>query len=586
MLKKPKGITLPEKPISSTEFITLAKEATDAVQQHRNAAQLAAETLAAGRAAFTAADGTREERITRTQNSALEFGRVYLSHYFEQVSPQFHHVLDRLIVGDYNEEDLLRWSKELGVEVHSGDPDLRLLAICIFRGGAKSTIAILLDYLRRICHGLDPYLFVASDTYDQAAAHLEDIKEELEFNEKIIADFGRLKPGKQISDAVWDSLEVIQGADGRVQWREGRIVTTNGIRVDAIGSGGKMRGRRHGSRRPTHGAVDDVDNDENVRSKDQRDYKWDWLIQAVLPAMDPNIGSLTIIGSTIHFDCTIARAVRKTDDEGNRLFTSIKFNAMRRNDAGEFESVWPERFTIKRLLSIRTLLGPSKFGAEYMNDPRDPDTQLFNPEKFTHYIPVELEGKKLRRILYVDPSKGKKGKGRKKSDFSGFADVLCDSENRISYVNNAFRLRLSPSAAKAKVVEWYLEAIKGRYQVELWVEENSFGDVFGETWQDELRRRGIDIVVNTKLHSVEKDSRLEKHSIRIETGGVRFPARWEGEGKRPDWFSEYEDYPGAFDDTIDALESADDIGMNDSAGQVDFTSAGEKSGSSRMKSSY
>lgn len=573
---------LPKKPLSPEEFRELSRKATEAIQQHRAAAQVAAESLSAGRAAFTDADGTIAERHARTRNSALEFGRTYLPHYFEYETPPFHHVLDRLLVGDYSEADLERWQEELGIEVFDGDPVLRLLAICIFRGGAKSVYAILFDCLRRICHGLDPYIIIGSDTVGQAASQLEDLKDELEFNEKIIADFGTLKP----SAGVWEPAKLEQTKSGRAVWREGRIITTNQVRVDAIGRGGKMRGRRFGTKRPTHIILDDLDNDENVVTKEQREKAWNWVISAVEPARDPMIGRIVVIGTIIHFDCVIARAVRKTNADDKRFFTSIRFPVMHRDELGDhgWVSAWPERFTIEKLMATRDLLGPTMFGAEYMNDPRDPDTQIFVADRFTYYPPAEVEGKRLFRILYVDPSKGKKGKGRKKSDFSGFADTLVDPSERITYILNAFRKRLTPNAAKSEVIEWFIEASKGSYPVELWVEENSFGDVFGENWQDEFRRRGRDIRVHTLLHTTEKNARLERHSIRIETGGVRFPARWEEEARRPDWFSEYEDFPaGAFDDTIDSIESADWIGMNEIAGLIEYRSSGVKTGAAAMK---
>lgn len=579
-MPRPK-VKLPKGAVSREDFLKLAQAATERVQQYRAAAQVAAESLAAGRAAFTEADGTRDERLERTRNSAIEFGRTYLPHYFEQPSAPFHESLDRLLVGDYTDADLVRWADEFGIEAYRGDAALNLLAICIFRGGGKSVLAILCDCLRRICHGLDPYIIIGSDTLDQAASQLEDIKEELGANEKIQADFGNLKPGK----GVWQEAALMQRDDGRVVWREGRIVTTNKIRVDAIGRGSKMRGRRHGQKRPTHILLDDLDNDENVVTKEQRDKAWNWVISAVEPARDPTSGRVVVIGTTIHFDCVIARAVRKTDDEGRRLFTSIKFAAMKRDGDGHLHSVWPARFPTATLLRKRSLLGAAKFGAEYMNNPKDPETQLFNPNRFRYYQPSELIGKEhLTRILYVDPSKGKKGKGRKKSDFSGFADVLADAKDRATYVLNAHRKRLSPNAAKVEVVEWAIEALLGPYRVELWIEENSFGDILGENFQDELRRRGVDLLVNTLLHTTEKQARLERHSIRVETGGVRFPARWEREDRRPDWFGEYEDFPaGAFDDTIDALESSDFIGLNLSAGAVDYESSGRKHESAKMK---
>jgi predicted phage terminase large subunit-like protein len=578
----------------------------DAIKQEIASAQVTAEALKAGRAAFTESDGPLEERKARTRGSALEFGRTYLPHYFESEPADFHPALSKILAGDFTEKDIATWRTVLGADVQRGDPLLRLTAIEVARGFAKSTIANLCDSLRRICHGLDPYLIIAGDTFAQAGAQLEDLKDELTMNEKIRADFGPQKPDQ----GVWREAEAVRRKDGRVTWREGQIVTLKNVRVDAIGRGAKMRGRRYGAQRPTCFTGDDLDNDENVVTKEQRDKAWNWLMSAVIPAMDPKRGEVRVIGTTIHFDCVIARAERKTDDEGARLFTSIKFPAMRRafgvpplggknteeippeGGTPNWVSNWPARFSVEKLLKIRGLLGPSKFGAEYMNDPRDPETQLFNPNNFTYYAPGEIgvgemgnrgvgEKRVLTRIMYVDPSKGKKGKGRKKSDFSGFADLLCDTEHRISYLLNAFRERLTPTAAKNRIVNWFIEARQAGWYCELWIEENSFGDILGSSFQEELRKRGVDVSVNTLLHTEEKSARLERHSIRVETAGVRFPNRWEREDRRPEWFSEYEDFPaGAYDDTIDAIESADHIAMELSGvGKVDFVSSGIKLGS-------
>lgn len=550
-----KGIKLPKKPVSRKKFREMARAATEQIQQQRAAAQLAADTIQQGRAAFTEADGTREERIARTRDSALEFGKVYLSHYFEQKGAEFHSALDKLLTGNYTPEDLKRWIDEFGIEIHEGDPVLKLLAIMIPRGHGKSVIAILCDGLRRICHGLDPYIIIGSDTLDQAASQLEDLKDELEFNDKIKADFGSLKPRK----GVWEEAHLVRRDDGRVVWREGRIITTNQIRVDAIGRGGKMRGRRFGTKRPTHILLDDLDNDENVATKEQRDKAWNWVISAVEPARDPMVGRIVLIGTNINFDCTIARAVRKTAPSGQRFFTSIKFSATKRDAAGNRVATWPQRFSIESLNAKRDLMGPAKYGAEYENDPRDPLTALFNVDIIKWYPPSAIEGKSLRRVLYVDPSKGKKKHGRKKSDYSGFADAMGDPAERVTYLLDAFRERLSPHAAKQKILAWYPPILRENSRAELHVEENSFGEVLGAEFQDELRKSGVDKVVHTLLHSAPKDERMQRLSIRIANGGLLFPQRWEDPERRPDWFSEMEDYPGPFDDTIDAIESADSV---------------------------
>lgn len=568
-----KSIKLPKKAVSRKKFRELADAATEAIQQYRSAAQINSETLKAGRGAFTEKDGTREERIERTRYSALDFGRVYLSHYFEDEGADFHPALDKIACGTYTPEDLDHWREEFGIEIHVGDPNLNAAAVMIPRGFAKSTIVNLLDSLRRICHGLDPYGIVSGDTYEQCSAQLEDIKEELECNEKIIADFGNLKPDRS---KQWRDAELVQRKDGTVVWKEGRIITTTGIKWEAVSIEGKMRGRRHGMQRPTIWTGDDVDNDENVRTKEQRDKRWNRIISAVMPAMDPKRGRVRIIGTNIHHDCVIARAQRKTDSEGNRLFTSIKFPAMRRAEAKEQGAVqdteapgqywishWPSRFPVSKLLSLRRLLTAGPFGAEYLNDPRDPETQLFDLDKFTYYDLSELDSKTdLVEILYVDPSKGKKGKGRKQSDFSGCSRIKHDRTTRVTYLIDAFRKRLSPTAAKAFIVSWYRAVLQENPNAEVWVEENSFGSILGENFQDELRAQGIDRIVHTLNHSIEKPARIDRHSVRVMGGGFRFPRRFENEERRPEWFSEYTDYtstPGAFDDTIDANESADSI---------------------------
>jgi predicted phage terminase large subunit-like protein len=224
-----------------------------------------------------------------------------------------------------------------------------------------------------------------------------------------------------------------------------------------------------------------------------------------------------------------------------------------------------------------------KFGAEYMNNPLDEDSTLFQCKHFSFYQPLELENKQLIRVLYVDPSKGKKGKGRKKSDYSGFADVLVDTQNRVTYLLNAFRKRLTPNAAKVEVVNWFAEALKDKWACEFWIEENSFGDILGENFQDELRRRGIDLKVNTLLHTTEKSARIERLSIRVDSNGFRFPNRWENEARQPEWFNELLEYPfSTFDDVVDALESADFIGTDLIHGKIEFLSSRLKLGSAKM----
>ena len=57
---------------------------------------------------------------------------------------------------------------------------------------------------------------------------------------------------------------------GEDTWKSGTIKTTNRVKVDAVGSGKKLRGRKNRSWRPDLIVLDDIENDENVNTPEQR----------------------------------------------------------------------------------------------------------------------------------------------------------------------------------------------------------------------------------------------------------------------------------------------------------------------------
>lgn len=82
-----------------------------------------------------------------------------------------------------------------------------------------------------ICNETKHFIFILSDTQDQAEDFLSWIKEELETN-MVIKELYPRSFGKGSS------------------WRNDRLVTNNDILIRALGSGGKIRGRRYKNYRP------------------------------------------------------------------------------------------------------------------------------------------------------------------------------------------------------------------------------------------------------------------------------------------------------------------------------------------------
>ena len=118
------------------------------------------------------------------------------------------------------------------------------------RGHAKSTSLTFKGTIHAVVYGYKHYPIIISDSSDQAEGFLDNIRVEFEENEAIREDFGDLT--------------------GKV-WRSNVLVTSTNIKVEAIGSGKKIRGRKHRNWRPDLLILDDIENDEmsGHRSKEQ-----------------------------------------------------------------------------------------------------------------------------------------------------------------------------------------------------------------------------------------------------------------------------------------------------------------------------
>lgn len=157
------------------------------------------------------------------------------------------------------------------------------------RGHAKTTTFTFKDSLHASLYGYKHYIILLSDSSEQAEGFLAGIKDEIEENGAIREDFGNQK--------------------GKV-WKSSVILFDNGTKIEAIGSGKKVRGRKHKQWRPDLMLCDDLENDENVATPDQRRKLRNWYYKAVSKAGD-TYTDIVYIGTLLHFDSLLAN-VSKT----------------------------------------------------------------------------------------------------------------------------------------------------------------------------------------------------------------------------------------------------------------------------------
>lgn len=417
-------------------------------------------------------------------------------------------------------------------------------AIAAPRGEAKSTIVSQLFNLWCIVTHQKNYVLIVMDSIDQAYPMLEAIKAELEFNPRILCDFPE-SSGK-----------------GRI-WKMQSIVTANGIKVQAAGSGKKVRGLRHGPYRPDLVILDDIENDEQVSNPEQRDKLHRWLTKTIMPLGEAG-GKIdfVFIGTILHYDSVLNRTLSNPLWR-TALFKAIiewpdnmslwdEWEALYRNHNAEVAFAyyishekemlqgakvsWQAR-SIYELMKIRLRDGHSAFDSEYQNDPvNGEDAPFTDAIQYYHTLPENL--------IYFgscDPSLGKHGASRDPSAIliGGF-----DRENGKLYVLEADIKKRLPDRIIEDVIMY-----QKRYHCILWsVEAVQFQEFLRTELVKRSAKQGVPVPAQPVTPHSDKLLRIESLQPHVANGLILFSA------KHQTLISQLKHFPKAdHDDGPDAL---------------------------------
>lgn len=498
------------------------------------------------------------ERGLRKQLAAFDmsyFGRAYLPHYFIRKSPHFHEELDEIWSrGVMKGRNPAKEAKIISREKGSRN------VVAAPRGHAKSTNFTFKDSLHAVLYTYKHYILILSDSSDQAEGFLEDIKTEIEENANIIMDFGSLK--------------------GEKAWRTGVILTKSDIKVEAIGSGKKVRGRRHRNWRPDLIVLDDIENDENVNTPEQRKKLKSWFDKAVSKAGD-TYTDIMYIGTILHYDSLLSNVLKnprykaktyravisfaqneKLWEEWEGIYTNL-FNEEHEEDARAFyeahkeemlagtEVLWEEKLSYYDLMEIRVSEGEASFNSELQNDPIDPDNATFNPEWFDYYEPELMDWKSTDYIFIGanDPSLGK----NKKSDTSSIINLALSLSTGYMYVVDASVEKRKPDVIIDDVIEMS-KRLKRDYKKGFYkfgVETVQFQYFFKEVMATKSLEEGEYIPIEEIQSTVNKVLRIESLQPVIKNKYLKFNR------EHKTLLKQLEEFPmGRNDDAPDGLQMA------------------------------
>ena len=392
-------------------------------------------------------------------------------------------------------------------------------AIAAPREHAKSTCVSVIFVLYCVCYKLRRYVVLIGDTQPNAALQLAAVKEELESNAELRADFGNL-----VGDKKWDVND---------------CRTTTGITLGARGAGQSMRGLRFRLYRPDLVICDDMENEEDVNNPETREKLERWFVGTVL-----NLGKkcqVFVIGTILHYDGLLAKLL---DPEKFKKFVKRRYEAVDQEWHPE-TVLWPAKWDIESLHEKEEVIGSVMFNQEFRNLPISESTQIFKEEWITRHAfrREELVGKPTVKISYNDPAISQK------STADYFASVTIDVDDKgFIYVTRAEQDRMPFT----KQIEFILRRADEEQPMVIGIEDQAYQAALKQAIEDASRESGRYLNVVGVPHLTDKFLRISTMSPLVENGTIRLCL----DGTQKTLISQLLFLGKIKDDLADALEGA------------------------------
>ena len=499
---------------------------------------------------------TDESSLEALYGDPVLAARVLFPHWFPKKMPWFHRGLLAILLrrtdfltnfgpesweaeeAEWTPQDLelilrwFRWEKPDGtfeplfsLRPEAGAVDLRIGRFSCFmlpRGFAKTTITNFATVFK-ILYKLRKFVLLVSETGTHARKQLDNIKAELEANERIRLLFGNLVPGHN---------------DEQV-WTQDEARTTHGVYIVPRGRGGQVRGLNDRGNRPDDITVDDLEDEEAVSTAEQRDKCLTWFLRSLLPVL-PRLNSeatLTVLGTLLHREALLMNLSKDT------RFTFVRFGAKLPDGTW----LWPENMDEKGWEAERQIYAAkNKLGAFYMeygSEIRSEDSSIFKPRHLEGIVePLSIE-ETVGRAIVIDPAISSKVG----ADATAFAVVGMTPRGRLQVYHSYSRVGMTPR----EQVDMYFELAARWQTTHHGVEGVAYQAALIHLLREEMFRKRQYFEITDIRHATKKSERI---------AGVLQPRYAAGYVRHQQEFPKVNamllDFPnGGFDD-IDAIAMA------------------------------
>lgn len=349
---------------------------------------------------------------------------------------------------DVCHDDLVEW------DIAHTDKKFRMYLLP--RKHLKSSIKTIAGTIQDLLQDPNHRILIANAVWDNARKFLAELKEHLQRPE-LVRLFG------EFHAEHWNQDEIIIAQ--RNQPNKTPSILTAGIEKAITG--------QHFTRIK----VDDWVDPTNVTTKEQI-QKTINQFKNLFKMLDPN-GTMEVIGTRWH-DADLYGWILKelTNDamaEKFYVYTRYARESERGVPAEDGHPIFPKKFTVDNLTDLKKQIGTYEWATNYMNNPINPETQLFKPpvrhwesipEGSRHFITVDLAGTE------------------EDSDFNVITDCAWSKANQL-YVVEYRRGRFTPH----EVIDHIFEMVDAHHPVIVGVESIAYQRIMLYLLDMEMRKR-------------------------------------------------------------------------------------------------
>lgn len=328
------------------------------------------------------------------------------------------------------------------------------------------------------------FMVVVGKSEDSAKRLLSDIQAELEYNQRIIADFGEQK--------------------NLGHWQEGEFTSQSGVNFLACGRGQSPRGLRERESRPDYIVIDDLDDDELCRNEKRVKELTDWVKEALFGALDVGRGRFIMVGNLISKTSVLANIAASRGVHVSEIKAVDK----------DGEPVWKEKWTKEEAQEYADFVGYRAWQKEMMHNPIK-DGTIFRHEwiRYKKVLPLH---KYEMLVCYTDPS----FKSTTSNDYKA-SRLWGKIGNELHLIDCYVR-----QDTVSGMVRWLynlFESIPEDVAVRFFMEANFMQDIILDEFTTEGNARGYQLpILPDKRKKPEKIQRIEAISPLWERGFIYY----------------------------------------------------------------